>query len=128
MYMPTGAIRMPSTKGSRQPQLSRSAGASTEITVLETSAPNITPRPWLATCQLAMKARSLRPAYSTSMAVDAPTSPPAEKPWISRASTMIAGAASPICAGVGAAAIMAQPSAMRPMVSPIAFLRPWRSA
>ena len=37
-------------------------------------------------------------ACSTSREVEAPTSPPAEKPWISRASTIRIGAATPICA------------------------------
>jgi hypothetical protein len=54
MYMPTGAISMPMTKGTRQPQLSMDCGDSVKVSVPTTTAPSITPRPWLANCQLAM--------------------------------------------------------------------------
>ena len=52
--MPTGAISMPSTKGTRQPQLCMASGVSEKVSAPTTTAPSITPRPWLANCQLAM--------------------------------------------------------------------------
>ena len=60
--------------------------------------------------------------------VDAPTSPPDANPCSSRASTSSSGAARPICAKVGATAIVAVPSAISSSVRIIAFLRPARSA
>ena len=54
--------------------------------------------PWVEACQLPKKPRRPAVAYSTMNAVDAPNSPPVEKPWIRRASRMSNGDATPICA------------------------------
>ncbi len=51
--------------------------------------------PWLATCQLAKKPRRAG-SCSASRAVALPNSPPAESPWIIRATVIRIGAAMPI--------------------------------
>lgn len=57
-------------------------------------------------------------------AVAEPNSPPAEKPWMSRETTMSSGAPMPMAAYVGANAMSATPSVMRAIVSVSAALRP----
>jgi hypothetical protein len=63
-------------------------------------------------------------ACSTRNAVAPPTSPPAEKPWISLARTIQAGAQKPASAYVGASPIIAVPSAIRRIVVDSAAFRP----
>jgi hypothetical protein len=63
-----------------------------------TSEPSSSPHAWLACCQLANRPRRPGGACSARKTVAVPTSPPAEKPCASRATTMMAGAHAPMAA------------------------------
>ena len=107
----------------RQPQLCRSAS----LRVEDNSAPNPEPRnelkPWLANCQLATKPR--RPGIcSTKNAVELPNSPPAENPWIRRATITNSGASTPIVPNVGISATASVPNVIMTIETSSDALRP----
>ncbi|MCY1242590.1 hypothetical protein D9M72_555570 [compost metagenome] len=128
IYSPTGAISSPTRKGRRQPQLSSDAAGSTAYSVAPVSAPSSAEMPWLPSCQLTRQPRPLTPPASISIAVEAPISPPSEKPCSKRPATIISEPTIPADAYGGASAMHSVPSTIRPMVSVMAALRPRRSA
>jgi len=52
MYAPTGTVRMPITKGTRQPHACIWSLVSAAVNSATVSAPSITPSDWLPNCQL----------------------------------------------------------------------------
>ena len=60
--------------------------------------------------------------------MDGPTSPPSARPCTSRPAMTIAWAGQPMLPVEGVTASISMPSAIRPMVSTMAGLRPARSA
>ncbi len=65
-------------------------------TAQATPDPRIAETDWLVNWKLPKKP-ARRPACSIMKAVAPPNSPPAENPWISRATSMPTGASNPIC-------------------------------
>jgi hypothetical protein len=123
IYQATGPISRPKINGIRQPQLSIWAVVRVKVRVTPIEVARTVVSPWLANCQLAKKPR-LSGSCSARKAVALPNSPPAEKPWINRATTMSSGANNPAVAYVGAVAIIAVPTIISRIVSVNAALRP----